>query len=126
MNTFGSPTGWKALPSKLVLTESWAHGSKFEDLLNDPKQKLAKIVVWGDGGVMWGLLEVGSERLALFGFIAAERPVPPAWRMPAGPTGRPVLPPSWREDARFEWYHEGWARDFHHHFRYTERGKFNY
>lgn len=36
--------------AKIVLTESWAHGSKFEDLLNDPKQKLTKIIVWGDMG----------------------------------------------------------------------------
>ena len=67
-----------------------------------------------------------GERLALFGFVAAERPVPLAWRMPPSPEGMPVLPPSWREDTQCEWFHEGWARDFHHHFHYTERGKFNY
>ena len=60
-----------------------------------------------------------GERLALFGFIAAERPVPPAWRTEPRPAGRPLLPPSWREDTQCEWFHEGWARDFHHHFRYT-------
>ena len=99
-----------------------------------PKQETVEVSPRGGTLVVFDAVAVphevsavlSGERLALFGFIAAERPVPPAWRMPAGPAGRPVLPPSWREDARFEWYHEGWARDFHHHFRYTERGKFNY
>lgn len=69
---------------------------------------------------------LAGERLALFGFVAAERPVPPRWRTPPGPAGTPVLPPSWRQDTQCEWFHEGWARDFHHHFQYTERGRFNY
>lgn len=34
--------------AKLVLAESWTHGSKFESLLNDSSHKLSKIVVWGD------------------------------------------------------------------------------
>ena len=34
--------------AKLVLAESWTHGSKFEALLNDSSHKLSKIVIWGD------------------------------------------------------------------------------
>jgi len=92
-----------------------------------PKQSLVEVSPRGGTLVIFDAVTVPHEvtavlsgqRIALFGFIAAERPVPPAWRTAPGPAGRPILPPSWREDTRFEWFHEGWARDFYHHFRYT-------
>lgn len=68
---------------------------------------------------------IAGERLALFGFIAGERPVPPAWRLPPGRDGGPVnLPTAWRYNTEREWFHQGWARDFHHHFQYTKRGRY--
>lgn len=36
--------------AKIVMAESWAHGSKFERLLTDPADKLSLLVIWGDMG----------------------------------------------------------------------------
>lgn len=59
--------------AKLVLTESWAHGSKFERLLRDKSQKLAKIVVWGDMTAVPSDIASSKEVLSFVDFMAEGR-----------------------------------------------------
>lgn len=59
--------------AKLVLTESWAHGSKFETLLRDKSQKLAKIVVWGDMTAVPSDIASSKEVLSFVDFMAEGR-----------------------------------------------------
>ena len=128
------PTGSERVPSlREMLHPHVRDGWSSTIARGHEKQRLVEVSPRGGTLVIFDAVTVphevtavvSGERLALFGFIAGERPVSPAWRLPPGPDGGPVnLPPAWRSNTEREWFHQGWARDFHHHFQYTKRGRY--
>lgn len=123
------PAAHERVPSlREMLEPRWRDGWSSTIASGHPRQRTVAVSPRGGTLVVFDAVAVphevtavlAGERLALFGFIAGERPVPHGWRTEPGRAARRNLPPSWRpEESQGEWYHEGWARDFHHHFRYT-------